>query len=382
MRKRKICFVVTSHIHYTRNKLVLDALRDHPRVELQIVVGGSAILPKYGEVLDLMQKDGFKCSAKITMVFEGGSPIAMAKTTGIGITEFATVFDNLNPDVVIVRGDRYEVLSAAIAASYLNIPVAHIEGGDVTGTIDESVRHAITKLAHIHFATNEVSLGRILRMGERPEYVFNVGSPELEFTASIRGRLSSKLINYLGVGDAIDIRKPYLVVMQHPVTSEIEENQRHIMETLHAIHGLKMPTIWFWPNVDAGTDDISKVIRTFREEKSPKKIRFIKYLPPDEFTRLLKSAKCLVGNSSSGIKECSYLGVPVVNIGTRQNGRLRTENVIDVPYDRNTIHNAVRRQIANGEYPRSHAYYQKGTGQRIADTVATVPLYTQKQFVD
>src|SRR3989338_6441718 len=188
MRKRKICFVVTSHIHYTRNKLVLDATRDHPRVELQIVVGGSAILPKYGEVLDLMQKDGFKCSAKITMVFEGGSPIAMAKTTGIGITEFATVFDNLNPDVVIVRGDRYEVLSAAIAASYLNIPVAHIEGGDVTGTIDESVRHAITKLAHIHFATNEVSLGRILRVGERPEYVFNVGSPELEFTASIRGR--------------------------------------------------------------------------------------------------------------------------------------------------------------------------------------------------
>ena len=152
---RKICAIITSNIHYARNKLILREIQKRKNLELQIVVGASAILPAYGDVLKLMEKDGFKLNAKITMTLEGGNPIAMAKTTGIGITEFATTFDNLTPDIVLVRADRYEVLSAAVAAAYLNIPVAHIEGGDVTGTIDESVRHAVTKLSHIHFATNE-----------------------------------------------------------------------------------------------------------------------------------------------------------------------------------------------------------------------------------
>jgi UDP-hydrolysing UDP-N-acetyl-D-glucosamine 2-epimerase len=382
MKKRKICFVITSKIHYSRNKLVLDELKKRDDVELQIIVGGSAILEKYGDTLTVLDNDGYKYDAKIIMTLDGGSPVAMAKTTGIGITEFATAFDNLQPDLVVVRGDRYEVLSATVSAAYLNIPVAHIEGGDVTGTIDESVRHAITKMAHIHFATNDDSKARIIRMGERPEYVFNFGSPDLEFVARNSYEASNELVNYLGVGEVVDIDKDYIIVMQHPVTTEFGKNRDYITETLKAVDSLQIPAIWFWPNVDAGTDELSKGIRSYRENKNPKFIRFIKYLPPEQFIGLLKKASCLVGNSSSGIKECSYIGTPVVNIGTRQNGRMRAENVLDVGYSEKEISNAITEQLKNGKYQKSSIYYQENTSRNISEVLSKIDLYTQKRFCE
>ena len=382
MKKRKICFIITSKIHHSRSLLLLEELRARDDVDLQIVVGASAILPEYGDVIPLLEKDGYKIDARITMTFAGGSPVAMAKTTGMGIAEFSTVFENLQPDLVVVRGDRYEVLSAAIAASYLNIPVAHIEGGDVTGTIDESVRHAVTKLSHIHFATNEESKNRILKMGENPSYVFNFGCPGLEIVARNSYEASNDLINFLGVGDVIDIHKPYLMVMQHPVTSEIGKNKDYVNETLHAVHEINIPTIWFWPNIDAGTDETSKGIRTFREKFNLHKMRFIKYLPPDEFIGLLKKTICLVGNSSTGIKECSILGTPAVNIGTRQNKRMRGENVIDVNYNKQNIIDAINKHMNIGRYKSSNIYHQEGTSKKITDILANIDLYTQKYFID
>lgn len=381
-KKRKVCFVITSNIHYSRSKEILKTLKKRSDILLQIVVGGSAILDRYGAILDMMRDDGFKYDARITMTLEGGDAIAMAKTAGIGVSEFATVFDNLRPDVVVIRGDRYEVLSAAIAAAYLNITIAHLEGGDVTGTIDESVRHAVTKLSHIHFTTNKKSQGRILRMGERPDYVFNVGCPEIEFIARNKFKVSNELINYLGVGDIVDIDKEYLIVMKHPVATELHKNRRNTKILLSVIHKLKIPTIWFWPNVDAGTDDVAKEIRAFREIKNPEHIRFIKYLPAEQFIGLLQNASCLVGNSSAGIKECSFLGIPTVNIGTRQNGRMRAKNVIDVDFDGEAIKDAICKQLSNGHCKPSNIYYQHGTSRKIVDVLARIPLYTQKQFHD
>lgn len=381
-RKRKICFVITSPVHYSRSKLVFDELRRRRNVELQIVVGGSAILPNYGDALEALEEDGLHCNAKVTMTLEGGSHVAMAKTTGIGVSEFATVFDNLRPDIVVVRGDRYEVLAPAVAASYLNISIAHIEGGDVTGTIDESVRHAVTKLAHLHFATNETALQRIIRMGEDPRYVFNVGCPSVEYIARKKFKAPSRLINRIGVGDIIDTAKPYLIVMKHPVTTKAEDNKKNTEILLQAIQELNIPAIWFWPNADAGTDAVSKAIRVFREKKDPRHIRFHKYLPTDDFIGLLREAACLVGNSSVGIKECSYLGIPAVNIGSRQNGRMRADNVVDVPFNRIQIENAVRKQIKNGPYAPSKIYYKEGTSKKIADALSDIDLYTQKQFHD
>ncbi|MDP7365938.1 MAG: UDP-N-acetylglucosamine 2-epimerase [Candidatus Pacebacteria bacterium] len=380
-KKRKICFVITSVIHYGRNKILLEELKKHKDVELQIIVGASALLSEYGDVLSTMKKDGFKCSAKIIMTLAGGSPVAMAKTAGIGITEFATVFENLEPDIVIIRGDRYEMLAVALAASYLNIPIAHIEGGDLSGTIDESVRHAITKLSHIHFSTNDLSKDRIIRMGEQSDFVFNVGSPDIEFIARKKYKAHNKLVNYFGVGDSVNIDKPYLLVLNHPVTTEYGKNRKHTLELLNAIHELNIPTIWFWPNVDAGTDEVSKAIRVFRENNNSKHIRFIKYLPPEEFTGLLKKTLCVVGNSSSGIKECSYLGIPAVNIGSRQNGRMRGNNVIDVSKHRkNDIKKAIRQQLKVGKYKQDNLYYKKNTGKTIAGVLAKIDPVIQKKF--
>ena len=377
---RKVCFVITSHIHYARSKLILQELQREPQTELFIVVGASAILDPHGDVLSLLERDGLPYHAKIHMMLEGGNPIAMAKTTGIGIMEFATAFDNLRPDIVVVRGDRYEVLAAAIAAAYLHIPIAHIEGGDTTGTIDESVRHAITKLAHIHFTTHEAARRRVLRMGEHPRYVFNFGAPELEFVTKNTFKIDNDFINRLGVGDAVDINEPFLMVMQHPVTSEVGKNRAHIEETLHAVHDIGAPTIWFWPNVDAGSDEVSRGIRVFREKKRADHMRFIKYLPAEEFIGLLKKTHCLVGNSSAGIKESSYLGIPVVNIGTRQNNRLRGRNVLDVSHDRGQIKRAIEKQLSHGPYKRETLYCKKNTCTNIVKTLKTVPLYTQKSF--
>jgi len=378
--KRKICFVITSRVHYDRSKEILREIKSREDLELQIVVGASAILPSYGDVLSAMKKDGFECNEKIIMTLAGGSSVAMAKTTGIGIVEFATVFDNLEPDVVVVRGDRYEILSAVIAAAYLNIAVAHIEGGDLSGTIDESVRHAITKLSHIHFSTNPEAKERIIKMGENPENVFDFGGPEIEFLTKNSYEVSSNLINFLGVGDVIDIGKPYMIMMQHPVTSELESNRENMTKTLEAVYECGIPTICFWPNIDAGTDEASKSIRVFRENKNPHHMRFIKYLPAEQFLGLLKGASCLVGNSSAGIKECSYFGLPVVDIGTRQSNRMKAENVMWVDHDKEQIKGAILKQLERTRYPSSDIYHKPNTAKNITDILASHSIQTQKKF--
>jgi UDP-hydrolysing UDP-N-acetyl-D-glucosamine 2-epimerase len=260
--------------------------------------------------------------------------------------------------------------------------VAHIEGGDKTGNIDESVRHAVTKLSHLHFVSNEKAKQRVLRMGEKPNYVFNLGAPEIEFLQKNDYIVSQETINYWGVGDIVNIKEPYLLVIQHPVTSEVGRNRANVEETLWAVYDLQIPAIWFWPNIDAGTDEVSKGIRNFREKQNPKHIRFIKYLSPENFIGLLQRARCLVGNSSTGIKESSFLGLPVVNIGSRQQGRLRADNVLDVGYDREEIKQAVKKQLEHGSYQPSYIYYKPGTSQKMAEILATAKLYTQKSFYD
>ncbi|MEK7208932.1 MAG: UDP-N-acetylglucosamine 2-epimerase [Patescibacteria group bacterium] len=381
-RKRKVCFVITSHIHYARSKLVLSAIKSRPELELQIVIGGSAIVEPFGNVEPLLNADGHSVAARMLMTLGGGTNIAMAKTAGLAAIEFTTILENLKPDLVVVRGDRYEMLPIAMVAVYMNIPVAHIEGGDLTGAIDDSVRHAITKLAHFHLVSTAETRRRVIQLGEHPDYVFEVGAPEIEFVEQNSFDVSSDFINYLGVGDIVNIKKPFLMVMQHPVTTEYESARTQIDKTLEAIGQVGLPTIWFWPNVDAGTDDISKGIRAFREKHNPTHIRFLKYLPAEQFVGLLKKAACLIGNSSAGIKEASFLGLPVVNIGTRQTGRYRARNVCDVDHDSQAIIQAIQKQLAKRRYEPDHYFYKPNTSGLIAEILATSPLYHQKKFYD
>ena len=363
----------------------MRAVVAHDDLQLQLIVAASALLDRFGSVVDVIEADGFTPDARITMIVEGETPATMAKSTGLGLLELPTMFELLKPDVVVSVGDRFETMSTAIAAAYMNIPVAHTMGGEISGTIDESIRHAVTKLAHIHFPANEAAAERIVRMGEPPDTVHAVGCPRIDLVAEISG--SSRAIPHAewldreGVGAHIDVTKPFLLVNQHPVTTEYGQGKQQISETLLALHELQMPTIMLWPNVDAGSEDIASGMRTFREKMRPEYIRFYKNFPIETYVRLMLSCACVVGNSSAPIREGAYLGVPAVNIGTRQAGRDRGANVLDAGYDRSEIAQAIRRQLAHGRYPADHLYGDGHAGPRIAELLAREPLRVQKRLV-
>jgi len=383
VKKRKICVVITARPSYSRIKTAMSAIQAHPALELQLVVAASALLDRYGNAVKVIEQDGFKISERVFMVLEGESPTSMAKTTGLGVLELATVFDNLKPDVVITVADRYETLATAVAASYMNIPLCHVQGGEVSGSIDEKVRHAVTKLSDIHMVSTKRAGERVLAMGEEPGSVHCTGCPSIDLAAEILSDVSlgfDPSTKYGGVGPTVDLSKGYAVVMQHPVTTEYQLARKHVTETLHAVHELGIPTFWFWPNVDAGSDGTSTGVRAFRENVDPPNIHFFKNMEPTDFLRLIYNAKCLVGNSSVGIRESSFLGIPVVNIGSRQGGRERGANVVDVGYDRNEIKTAMERQLNQGRYAEDHMYGDGHAGKRIADLLAEVPLKTEKRL--
>lgn len=379
---RKVCVLITARPSYARIKTVLESIAKHPELELQLVVGASALLERYGSVVDVIRADGFKPNAVVHMVLEGENLVTTAKSTGLGVVELATIFDNLRPDVVVSIADRYETIATAIAASYLNIPVAHVQGGEVTGSIDEKVRHAVTKLSDIHFVANRHAAERVVRMGEEPDTVFVTGCPSIDLAARVmdEGDHGFDPFRYGGVGHRFDPTRGYLVVMQHPVTTEYENSLAQIEQTLAAIEKLAMPTFWFWPNVDAGSDQISKGLRRFRELRDASYIYFFKNMTPEDFLRLLLRARCLVGNSSVGIREASFLGVPVVNIGSRQAGRDRGPNVIDTSYGSDEIVHAIERHLANGRYPSADLYGDGKAGPRTAELLASVPLHIEKRL--
>ena len=250
MEKRKICVVVTARPSYSRIRSALRAIQNHPELELQLVIAASALLDRYGMVVNRIRRDGFEIQAQVYMVVEGENLVTSAKTTGIGLMELATVFDNLKPDIVVTIADRYETIATAIAASYMNIPLAHVQGGEVTGNIDEKVRHAVTKLADYHLVATQKAAERVIKMGEDPGSVFVTGCPSIDIAAEVLkepGLSLNPFEKYGGVGADVDLSNGYLVVMQHPVTTEYEQARLHVTETLFAVNDLGLPALWFWP---------------------------------------------------------------------------------------------------------------------------------------
>ena len=381
--KRKIAVVITARPSYSRIKAALKAIKEHPDLELLLIVTASALLDRYGSTAKYIEEDGFDIAEKVFMVLEGENPTSMAKTTGIGVLELATVFGNLRPDIVVTVADRYETMSTAISASYMNIPLAHIQGGEVSGSIDEKVRHAVTKLSDIHMVATERAKERVIKMGEVPSSVFHTGCPSIDLveevcrSPEVNFDLFSK---YDGVGNKLDLSDVYIVALQHPVTTEFQMAKQQVEETLFALNDLNVPVLWFWPNLDAGADGTSKGIRAFRESVKPQNMYFFKNLEGCDFLRLLYNSKCIVGNSSVGIRECSRLGVPAVNIGSRQLGRDRGENVIDVGYEKQEIKAAVEKCLVDGECPRSFIYGKGGAGKKIAEILAVCELRVDKKI--
>jgi len=384
VQMKKVCVVVGSRANYSSIKSVMHAVQDHPDLQLQVVAGASALLDRFGAVVETVEADGFIPDARVLMIIEGETPTTMAKSTGLGLLELPTVFDNLQPDVVVTVGDRFETMATAIAAAYMNIPLAHTMGGEISGTIDENIRHAVTKLSHIHFPANQDAAERIIRMGENPSVVHVVGCPRIDLVAEIadeNNRLPERAwLEYEGVGGQINLEEPFLLVSQHPVTTEYGDGEHQITETLMAIHELQMPTIMLWPNVDAGSEDVARGMRKFREHYEHDYIRFYKNFSVETYVRLMKRCACKIGNSSASIREGPYLGMPAVNVGTRQIDRERGANVIDVGYDRGQIVDAVKKQIQHGPYPSEPIYGDGHAGKRIADILAVADFNINKRM--
>lgn len=371
---KKICVVVASRANYGRVKYLLKAIDEHPDLELQLIVGASTLLQRFGPAIDVIRRDGFKPLRSIYYVVEGETLSTQAKSTGLGIMELSTAFEDLAPDYVVTVADRFETMATAVAASYLNIKLVHLQGGEVSGNIDDRVRHAVTKLADLHFVSTERSRDRVIAMGENPQCVFNYGCPSVDIlrheNLSIR---NDTMGGYLGVGHHMDWTKPYILVMQHPVTTSYGHGVDEITETLHAVHSFAdLQKVVLWPNVDAGSDDVSKGIRHFREFHMDAPFYYHKNFTPEDYARVLNNAVCCVGNSSSFIREGSYLGTPAIIVGDRQGGREHGPNVAFANYDRTEIAKSISKQLAHSRYPSAPIFGRGDAGVRIAEALANI----------
>jgi UDP-hydrolysing UDP-N-acetyl-D-glucosamine 2-epimerase len=367
-RIKKICVVVNSRANYARIKSLLVEINKNKKFKLILVLGASATLYRFGRVDKVMRRDHFKIIDKLFSVVEGNDLIAMPKTTGLSIIELSNILKNNKPDLVVAIADRYENLSIAISASYMNIPVAHIQGGETTGSIDEKVRHAITKLSDIHFVSTKRAKDFVIRMGELKSKVFLTGCPSIDLLKNINFNLPKNFFIKRGSGGIVYPNENYILVIQHPVTTEFDNAEVQIEETIEAVKMFckkkDYKVVWLWPNIDAGSDTFSKKIRIF-QNTHPNYVRFIKNFTPEDYAKVMKNSKCVVGNSSSGIREASFLGVPSVNIGTRQSNRERGPNVRDVNYDRDEIYKSITQQV-NKKFKKSLIYGSGDAGKKIA----------------
>ena len=349
---------------------VMRAIQNHPQLDLSIIATGMHLSHNHGYTINEIAKDGFEIAA-VDMHLEdsiGDVGISISTSLGVGMMGIAKAFDQIEPDIVLILGDRGEALIAAITALHMNIPIAHIHGGDTMtgGVIDSSIRHAITKLAHIHFPATAESATRIKRLGEEPWRIHTVGAPGLDTI------LNSKLLSKEELVEqySLNANEPLLLVVQHPITTQPEAAADQMRITLEAISELKMQTILIYPNSDAGGLSMIEVIKEYEHIQF---LQTFKSLPHIDYLSLLSIADALVGNSSSGIIEASAFHLPVVNIGIRQEGRQRSENVIDVHHDKDMIVKAINITLKL-KLPCVNIYGDGTAGLRIANVLAGLEI--------
>lgn len=420
--KKKICVVTTDRADYGRLKPVMEAIRKDPHFELQVVVGSHLFFDhlvwylRHGEPISwwksfpwhlkartravfarsnedifkleyftrFLRSEGFPIHARIPMFLEGGNPRVMTKISGLCLLGLPSIFEKLEPDLVLINGDRFEMFPIAFATVSSNIHLAHLEGGDVSGTLDESTRHAITKLAHFHFPATEKSAKRIVAMGENPKHVYVTGSPVIDMVKRLDTSLDNSFYerNSRGGGERIDFTKPFLLGIHHPVTTRYEENRVDSEELIAALDALSMPTIILAPNIDAGSDGVSAAFRAYRD-RQPRGVTFFKSFTPQDYYRVFAHAAVAVGNSSSFIREGAFFGTPAIIVGDRQQNRERGKNVFEVIPKKADIVNAIKRQLDHGRYPQDALFGDGKAADRIVKILADLDfskIPVQKSF--
>jgi UDP-hydrolysing UDP-N-acetyl-D-glucosamine 2-epimerase len=345
-----ICVVLTARASLARVRTVLENLSGNSGVDLRVILAGGALLHHYGDT----ERDlPVQCGHRVYTALAGNTLETTAAETGLLAMRLSAIFAEDQPDLVVVVADRHETLAISLAAAYQHIPLAHIQGGEHTGSIDDKVRHANSMLADYHFPATHEAATTLRQMGVRGD-IYMLGCPSIDLAA--KAEFDPKW-------------ERHLVVLQHPVTDEAASAAAQIDETFAAITAPEFndrPVLWLWPGQDAGSDLLAKRLREHREHDDVGGITFQRHLPAQQFLSVLRSADCLVGNSSAGVRESSFLGCPVVNVGTRQRGRERAGNVIDVTHDRYAIRSAIARQCEHGRYQGSTLYGEGRSGEAIA----------------
>ena len=367
---RRVTVVSGNRSDYARVKAVIAAMTDRQDLESTLIVIGAHLLPDFGSTIEQIRQDSFPIFATARTIIEGEDPASMSKSIGLGVMELTTLFSIGAPDIVLISGDRFEILSAAIAASAMNIYLAHLQGGEVTGTFDESIRHSVTKLAHLHFPATEEARARIIQMGEAPESVHVVGCPSIDIIVDLPWVDRKTICQEYRLNPA----EPFLIVVQHPVTTEFEETGDQIRWTLQAAEELKMQGLMIYPNVDAGSERMVRAIRHMEEAGLLQRLHKYKHIPLEDFIQVMRHAAVIVGNSSAAIREGSFLGTPAVNVGTRQHRRERGKNIIDVGYNTNAIREAILDQINHGPYPSDPLYGDGKAARRTAEILSSTAL--------
>lgn len=378
-KKRKVCVILVDRANYGRLKPVMQAIKDQPELELQVLAAGTMVLERFDMPVRVVEQDGFPISGQIYVELEGSNPTTMAKSLGFGVVEFASEFRRLDPDLVLIIGDRYEALAATMAAAYMNLCIAHIQGGEVSGSIDESARHAISKFSHFHFPSTQRAADYLIQMGEQAETILAVGCPSSDIARQLEKQSVQELVNGMGSGAEIDTSQPYAIVIFHPTTTTYGGEREQMDALLEALRRVSMQTILLWPNIDAGSGHVSKSIRQFREQR-PTWLRALINLMPEDYLRVLSNASCAIGNSSSFVRDASFFGTPVVLVGDRQDGREIDKHVTPVRPTADEIEAALRAQLANGRYEASTLYGDGYVSERIAQAIAELTPYVQKRL--
>ena len=368
---RKILCITGTRADYPRVKSVLKEINVRPNLMLQLVVTGSHLLEEYGYSIQEIIDDGFKIDKKVPMFTDDyNSPVGMAKAAAKCTDGIADALEELKPDLVLLTVDRVETLAATVAVILMNFPIAHIQGGEVTGTIDESIRHAVTKMSHIHFPATKDAAERIVRMGEDPNMVFQVGCPYIDIISSIEKKSKEELALEYGFSAS----KPLVIFTQHPVTTEYGSSSEQIKITLAALKTFsKCQVIAFSSNTDAGGKEIISAV------KKEKNFIHISNMLSSDFLSLMACADVMVGNSSAAIREAPSYHLPAINIGTRQQGRLRAENIIDVDHNVDAITRAIDKALNNKQFLKvvkniTNPYGDGKSAQRIVDILETIPI--------
>jgi GDP/UDP-N,N'-diacetylbacillosamine 2-epimerase (hydrolysing) len=377
---RKIFIVIERRADYSRYKPILEKLKQDPFFEIYLVVTGICLLETHGKDINYIKEDGFVINAEIPMFYEHGEDTGaeMVRSLGRVMVGLVNELEKAKPDIVLSGFDIGGNLAVTIAAAHMNIPVAHIQGGEVTGSIDESIRHAMSKFAHIHFPATELSKQRLIRMGERPDSIYVVGCPSIDVLVNTPYISKSQVEKALD----IDLSVPTLLMIQHPVTTESLQSLDQIRQTVDAVKQSNIQCIALLPNNDAGHANIIKYIKT-------SSIKWFPSLSTELFINLYRNVSALIGNSSSGIHETPTLKIPAINIGSRQQGRERAGNVIDVPYDTEKIVNAIKKAIFNEEFRKyvssiENPYGDGTSSGKIVQILKTVTIdgIVQKLFYD